>query len=94
MSRRIACVLAYDISDDASRRKLASFLLDYGDRMQYSLFEAELTEADIRKILARASELLGPDDSFRIYALCADCARRIHTLGRTGPCGTDDLIII
>lgn len=94
MRRRSHCVIAYDVSDDNRRTKLAKLLLDYGDRMQDSVFEADLEPAEIEKILRRVERFLEPSDRFCIYRLCADCAKDVRRLGPGGPVGLDDLCII
>ena len=94
MSRRTLHVITYDITDDGRRTKLAKLLLDYGDRMQYSLFEAELEPGDVETILKRAEDLVEPTDSLRVYALCASCCERVQTLGRRESIESDDLVVI
>lgn len=37
MARRFT-IVSYDISDDRRRTRVAKLLLDYGDRVQYSVF--------------------------------------------------------
>lgn len=37
--------ISYDIPDDKRRLKIAKILLDYGPRVQYSVFEAQLDTA-------------------------------------------------
>ena len=37
MARRFT-IVSYDISDDRRRARVAKLLLDYGDRVQYSVF--------------------------------------------------------
>jgi CRISPR-associated protein Cas2 len=94
MPARSRCVIAYDISDDRRRTRLARLLLDYGDRLQHSVFEADLTPDDIERILRKARPLLDEDDSLRIYVLCAECVLRTRSLGREGPVGVADLDIV
>jgi len=38
-------VISYDIPDDERRLKVAKILLDFGRRVQYSVFEAHLAGA-------------------------------------------------
>jgi len=75
-------VLVYDISADKRRNKVAKLLLDYGDRVQYSVFEADLAKDDLERVCQRASKVINPvEDSVRIYALCDACVQRIVTIG-------------
>jgi CRISPR-associated protein Cas2 len=74
-------VIAYDISDDRPRVRLANYLLDYGDRVQGSVFEADLSTEDVQEILAYAEKLLSAGDSLLLYPLCRACRSRIQLLG-------------
>ncbi len=94
MPQRTHYIIAYDISDDRQRTRLAKMLLDYGDRIQHSVFEADLSDREAATILTDAEPFIGPTDSLRLYALCATCEDRVRSLGRTGPCDTSDLLVV
>ena len=66
-STRIHYLLSYDITDDKHRQHLADLLLDYGDRIQKSVFEADLDADELAKILRCAEPLIAEEDSFRSY---------------------------
>ena len=57
-------VISYDIANDKRRNKVAKVLLDYGNRVQYSVFETSSTEKlpeikdRIKRIIERSSMLL------------------------------------
>jgi len=87
-------VIAYDVSDDRRRNRLARLLLDYGDRVQGSVFEADLSSDEVERILSRAAELVESAESLKVYVLCADCADRVRSLGRDWPLGGDDLVLV
>lgn len=75
-------LVGYDISDDTRREKIATLLADYGDRVQYSLFEADLAPEALATLADELHSLpLGPADSIRIYRLCAGCSAASHTIG-------------
>ncbi len=38
------CIVSYDLPDDGRRLKLSKILLDFGDRVQYSVFECILKD--------------------------------------------------
>jgi CRISPR-associated protein Cas2 len=82
MAQRTHHVIAYDVEDDGKRTKLARLLEGYGDRVQKSVFEAELSAAELKEILDAASKLVARDDSLRIYAVCEACCKRVATAGR------------
>jgi len=60
-------------------------LQDYGDRVQKSVFEAELTPQDVRMVIQKASRYVGVGDSLRLYPLCANCKKGLQTLGIPNP---------
>ena len=79
-------VICYDIPDDKRRTKVAKCLDGFGDRIQWSVFEAVMDHALIDKLIAKVQDLIDPDeDQVRIYALCAACAKRVRTLGAVAP---------
>lgn len=79
-------VICYDIPDDKRRTKVAKCLDGFGDRIQYSVFEAVLDHALIDKLIGKVDDLIDPDeDQVRVYALCASCARRVRKLGLVEP---------
>lgn len=75
-------LLSYDIKDDKRRSKMADLLLNYGQRVQYSVFEAFLDSAQLDTILEQAQPLLNPEeDSLRIYPLCRACHPKVKVCG-------------
>lgn len=64
------CLVTYDIPDDRRRIKLAKLLKDYGQRVQYSVFECNLNEKLLKSMKERVQKLLlKEEDCFRIYEL-------------------------
>ena len=76
-------IVSYDITSNRIRRKIASELKNYGKRVQYSVFECTLTEERYREMYRKILELCINDenDSIRIYTLCENCNKKIHTIG-------------
>ncbi|RKZ32020.1 CRISPR-associated endonuclease Cas2 [bacterium] len=75
-------VIAYDITDDKRRRKLAKFLEGYGDRVQYSVFEARLNKRQLMYVAGKIKRLIDEEeDSVRIYVLCNSCVEKIKVIG-------------
>ncbi|MEA3386550.1 MAG: CRISPR-associated endonuclease Cas2 [Thermodesulfobacteriota bacterium] len=76
-------IISYDIPDDRRRTKLAKTLLDFGDRVQYSVFEAKLDKKLLDKLVQKLIEIIEEsEDSIRIYPLCAACETGISILGQ------------
>lgn len=64
------CIVTYDIPDDRRRTRLAKMLKDYGERVQYSVFECNLNDKLLDKMKQKAEKLLDKElDSLRIYKL-------------------------
>lgn len=76
-------IISYDIPDDRRRTKIAKTLLDFGDRVQYSVFEARLDKKLLDKLVQKLLEIIEEsEDSIRIYPLCAACETGISILGQ------------
>jgi CRISPR-associated protein Cas2 len=79
-------VVSYDISEDNRRTKIHSILKSYGQWMQYSVFECQLTETQYAKMRSRLGKLIKPDsDSIRFYFLCACCQGKVERIGGEAP---------
>lgn len=80
-------LVTYDVStvDREGRRRLrrvARACLDYGQRVQNSVFECEVDPAQWAALRARlAAEIDPSEDSLRFYRLGADSRRRIEHIG-------------
>ena len=81
--KRSRYVIAYDIPDDRRRLKVARALEGHGERVQYSVFECQLTGKQFRALWQELGELIQPvEDSLRVYRLCPVCAAWVKTAGR------------
>ena len=75
-------VVSYDIPEDKRRTKIHSILKSYGQWMQYSVFECELTDTQYAKLRSRLAKLIKPEeDSIRFYLLCACCQGKVERIG-------------
>jgi CRISPR-associated protein Cas2 len=75
-------VVSYDVSEDKRRTKIHNILKSYGQWMQYSVFECNLTATQYAKLRSRLSKLIQPDtDSIRFYFLCACCQGKVERIG-------------
>ncbi|MFQ5652961.1 MAG: CRISPR-associated endonuclease Cas2 [bacterium] len=72
-------LVSYDIVNDKIRKKISDTLLDFGGRrVQYSVFECELTPANYEKLCKKLHELRKASDSIRTYFLCKRCQQRMR----------------
>lgn len=75
-------IISYDIPDDKRRQKIAKILLNFGDRVQYSVFEAILGDELFKKMFSSLTRVIrSEEDSIRIYQLCKECKKAIKILG-------------
>ena len=76
------------------RTRIPKVLKDFGDRVQYSVFECNLNEELLDLMVDRVEKIVAPEaDRVRIYTLCAACNRIIKIIG-TGEVTTDQDIYI
>lgn len=80
-------LVAYDVNTEsvAGRRRLrrvARTCLDFGQRVQHSVFECEVDPAQWTALRARLIVEIDPtEDSLRFYRLGADGRRRVEHVG-------------
>jgi len=73
--------IAYDVSDDSTRRRVYRTLESYGAWKQYSVFELNVNKTERVELEDRLEDLLDDGDRIRIYRLCANCTDSITELG-------------
>jgi len=75
-------IVSYDISDDKRRTKLAKRLCGFGIRVQFSVFECDLTLKQMALLQKTIRHIILQDvDSVRIYKLCQTCVEGIVSFG-------------
>jgi CRISPR-associated protein Cas2 len=88
-------LVSYDIPDDKRRTKLAKTIKDFGDRVQYSVFECILDKNLLDKMADRIDKIVvEKEDSVRIYPLCANCESEIRVIGKGKVSKNKDVYII
>ena len=84
-------IVSYDISEDKRRTKIHDILSSYGQWMQYSLFECDLSKTEYAKLRSRLNNMIDSDtDSIRFYFLCGCCQNKIERIG--GEAVRDDTV--
>ena len=90
MSNRLELLVSYDVEtvtpEGRSRlRKMAKACSAYGQRVQYSVFELNVTPALLEKFLQRARAIIDVQtDSLRIYTLTGGRSAYLRVYGRDG----------
>ena len=80
-------VISYDIKDDKRRSRIFKALKNFGQWVQYSVFECELDKMHFLKLRDRLDHLIDAkqDDSIRFYFLCENCKRQVERIGGEKP---------
>jgi CRISPR-associated protein Cas2 len=74
VSLPLTYIIAYDISDDRRRARVAAILQAYGDRIQRSVFVASIENDLLSEARQRIGEIINPDtDSVYVFRQCAAC---------------------
>ena len=82
-AKRQFVVVSYDSPDDRRRNRVCKLLKDYGERVQYSVFECLLRPEELKRLRERLKPLLVPEeDDVRFYRLCENCRRKTTVWGR------------
>ncbi len=55
---RTSYLICYDICDDKRLRKVFETMRDYGDHLQYSIFECQLSAADLARCRADLAKII------------------------------------
>ena len=83
----IACYDVETISEDGKRRlrRMSKACSAFGQRVQYSVFELNVTAASLEQFLQRARNIMNVEfDSLRIYFLSGDREDYLKVYGRDG----------
>ncbi len=76
-------VVCYDIADDARRSRVSGILLDFGKRVQESVFVAHLDAELADRMKERLTRVIQADfDKVHVFELCGACEKRTWTLGQ------------
>ena len=72
-------VVSYDIEDDRRRKKVADILMNYGKRVQKSVFECVVNEVQFIAMQQKLKKLIDREatDSIRYYVLCSSCLKQV-----------------
>lgn len=93
-------LVTYDVrtsepGGDRRLRAVAKLCRDFGQRVQYSVFEIELEPAAWARLKARLETVIDPrTDSLRYYHLGANGQRRVEHVGAKPAADLDGTLII
>lgn len=72
-------LILFDISDSKKYRILTRLLKRYGTRVQRSVFEAQLRQAQLKELISAIDSIMlserfyNPDDNVRVYRIASNC---------------------
>lgn len=93
-------LITYDVdtttkAGEKRLRKVAKECVNYGQRVQNSVFECMLTEAQLVNLKAILSSIIDDtSDSIRFYFLGNNWQRKIETIGKMTSFNPTDILII
>ena len=75
-------LIAYDVKEASRLRKVALACQDYGFRVEYSVFECDLSEEKFQALWNRLLQAINPDeDKLLAYRICGSCVSHIQSQG-------------
>ncbi len=75
-------LVAYDIRSPKRLRKVANTCLNYGIRVEYSVFECDLAQHTFVKLWADLLKEIDEDeDTILVYKICGSCVSKIVSIG-------------
>ena len=74
--------VAYDITNDKRRNRVAKILKDFGTRIQYSVFECNTDRRALLRLQSQLEKVVDfAEDTITFYHLCAACEKQITRIG-------------
>lgn len=91
-------IITYDIEEDRDRNKIMKILKDYGNRLQYSVYQCNLDEKNLMALVKKLQKRLrSQNDSIIVFKLCNKCYSEIRMYGSKKEIlsrDDDDVIIV
>lgn len=100
MGQRWDILVAYDVdtlSEEGKRRlrRVAQVCKNYGQRVQLSLFECRVNQAQLEELESKLLEVIDREkDSLRIYILPGNRERFLRTYGKDSYTDFDEPLVI
>jgi len=75
-------IICYDISDDKRRYRLDRFLAQYGQRIQYSIYETVISADGFNSVRKAIGEIIeSEEDKINYYRICRWCQDKVVCQG-------------
>lgn len=76
-------LIAYDIADPRRLSRIAKVMLDYGVRVQKSIFELTITASAFREMKDRVEKIIiAEEDGVKYFPFCEKCAGTVEIIGQ------------
>ena len=77
-SKRLFCVIAYDIHEDRHRERVSKILEKYGIRVNFSVFECMFTDKQFLQVQEKIQNCIDRRyDTVVYYPICLNCYTKI-----------------
>jgi CRISPR-associated protein Cas2 len=73
---RSTYLVCYDIADDKRLRRVFKTMRNFGDHLQFSVFECQFTPADLARCRAELAEIIRPDKDQVLFVNLGPAAGR------------------
>ena len=93
-------LVTYDVSTVTKEgrrrlRRVARVCLNFGQRVQLSVFECSVGDAELARLRHELLEEISPtEDSVRLYLLGADPSKRVEHYGQKPSIDFDDALVV
>ena len=93
-------LISYDVSTETTAgrkrlRKVAQACQDFGQRVQKSVFECSVSEAQFEEVIRRLLEIIEKtEDSLRVYRLVEPKEKYVHGDGVDGSVDFDEPLVL
>jgi CRISPR-associated protein Cas2 len=76
-------IITYDVVSNRRRARLHRALKEFGLNTQKSVFECDIDDQTLARVLAVSRETLDfAEDDLRIYRICGSCQRKVAVSGQ------------
>jgi CRISPR-associated protein Cas2 len=71
-------LISYDVRNEKRLRKVAQIMEGHGQRIQYSVFRAHLSDRGLERLRWELGKVMDSKDGLLIIELCDACVRKIR----------------
>lgn len=88
-------IIAYDIASNRRLRKVAMICLDYGVRIEKSVFECRIDNERLDELVRRLKEAVNRnEDHFVVYSVCQTCEDKVIDYGHAEHANLDETVLV